>query len=110
MNSSSSSTSPLAYYTNYAWCARIEGYSTIHKLLEYGAKPNNRQRNNDSDDCKSALLWALFSGGNTAAVVELLLESGADPKECDHLGKDAMDYAKQMKRQELVDLVTRYYT
>lgn len=100
--------SPLEFYCNYAWRARSEGLTSIQNLLQAGANPNNESIIYDGDDKKSALIWALYSGGNTEKVVRLLLDNNANPHAQDHHGVSVYEYAKRTKRPELIKAVEEY--
>jgi ankyrin repeat protein len=101
--------SPLESLCNYAFRARSECFEAINALLNAGADPN--LYSNDAtqpENSKSALIWSVICGGNTLKLVEHLLEAGAKVGIKDGKGNDAVYYAKESKRDDLVKLLTFY--
>lgn len=105
---SESGTSPLEALCNFAWRARSECLSSIRQLLEAGALPNNPENVMLDNDHKVALMWTVYSGGNSEAVVRLLLEAGANPHASDHTNITALEYAERSKRPDLVNAIKQY--
>lgn len=108
-SSLSRKTTPIELLCNYAWRAQCECYKAINALLDAGAKPN--LFSNDislPNDSKPALVWAVIYGGNTTKVVERLLQAGAKVDLQDASGHDALYWAKQSKRNDLVALLLEY--
>jgi len=78
-------------------------------LPNAGADPN--LYSNDPiqpENSKSALIWSVIYGGNTVKIVERLLVAGAKVDHKDGKGDDAIYYAKESKRDDLVGLLTFY--
>lgn len=105
---SESGTSPLEALCNFAWRARSECLSSIRQLLEAGALPNNPENVMLDNDHKTALMWTVYCGGNSEAVVRLLLEAGANPHASDHTDTNVLKYAERSKRSDLVNAIKEY--
>lgn len=100
---------PLELMCNYAFRAKGEYFETIDALLNAGADPNLYSNDQTQpENSKSALIWAVIYGGNTVKVVERLLVAGAKVTLKDGKGNDAIYYAKESKRDDLVHLL-RFY-
>ena len=100
---------PLELLCNCAWRAKRECYEAINALLNAGANPN--LFSNDiilPNDSKPALIWVVIYGGSTTKVVERLLQAGAQIDLKDACGHDALYWAKQSKRDDLVALLMQY--
>lgn len=100
---------PLELLCNYAFRARGEYFEVIDALLNAGADPNLYSNDpTQPENSKSALIWSVIYGGNTMKVVERLLVAGSKVNFKDGKGNDAIYYAKESKRDDLVDLLTFY--
>lgn len=107
-HNSTSGTSPLEALCNFAWRARSECLSAIRQLLEAGALPNNTENLMLDNDHKTALMWTVYCGGNSEAIVRLLLEASANPHASDHANITALEYAERSKRPDLVQAIKEY--
>jgi len=100
---------PLESLCNYAFRAKGEYFEVIDALLNAGADPNLYSNiQTQPENSKSALMWSVMYGGNTVKVVERLLIAGARVDYKDGKGNDAIYYAKESKRDDLVDLLMFY--
>jgi len=72
-------------------------------LIEHHANPNIQNATGVT------ALIAAVKAGNTE-VVKHLLASGADARLSDHQHKSAVDYAKDLKRKEIFDLLNSSFT
>lgn len=103
--------SPIESLCNLAYRAKRECYEAIDALLRAGANPNQfSQDDTQATNSKPALVWAVIYGGNTPKVVERLLKAGAQPRLKDMAGLDAIYWAQQSKRDDLVGLLLQYAT
>jgi len=106
---SENSVSPLTLLCHCSVNAQREYYEAIDALLNAGADPNFLSNdNNKFESSTSALIRSVIYGGKRKEVVERLLSAGANVHYQDGKGHDALYYAKQSKREDLVRLLTTY--
>jgi ankyrin repeat protein len=74
----------------------------IEKMVEMGVDVNHTERQSNFTPLMEAVT------ANRFEIAETLLENGADKKLRDSYGFSAVDFARKMKRAELIDLLERY--
>ncbi len=81
--------------------ASVNGHAEcVRHLVENGADPNERSRFN-----ATPLIRAAESG--SLETVKFLIENGADPSLTDSEGMTAVDRARKIGRQDIVDCIER---
>lgn len=96
---------PLMYAVNYAWRAKGTFLEPIYHLAIATKDINNIGTEKDSD---TALGWAVKYGGNSASVVTVLLEQGANPNKKNNKGQTPLMIAASSDRVDLVKLLLIY--
>jgi len=93
---------PLAIIANYAWRSQTPCFNGIKALVDANARLDNLDT---TPNAQTALGWTTIYGGNSLAVVELLLSAGANPNQANHLGQIPLMFAAKNNRCDLVELL-----
>jgi ankyrin repeat protein len=87
--------------TPLIYAAMFPPPDSVRRLLAAGADPNGRSR----EDASTPLIHAVKC--NNVAGIQVLLQSGANPKLYDGYGKSALSYAREKGYSEIIAVLER---